>query len=358
LRKIVINGVIGYDITEQMVRNQLKYAGDDDVEFEISSPGGSVFEGLTIYNLIKNYKGKTSARITGLAASMASYIPLAADYVSIEENAVYMIHNPWSIIVGDYNELRKQADIMEGLANILADAYTKKTKKKKYEILELMSKESFFYGKEILENGFADELLNGGEEGETVVIKDKSLNLERAMESIKSMKAKMQAIEVEESEKIAAYFKPEQIKAENVKNPEYSGKNKNREVEMSDNLTLDKLKAEYPEIFNQVVEIGVNKERTRTKAHLKMGEATGNYKDMMSFIREGKDFDSEVQASYMSYSIESKKAEENAKKAAEVVEKSIDDVQANDTSDASAKTEEEIINESVQAILSLGKEAK
>src|SRR5690606_25812104 len=100
----------------------------------------------------KNYKGKKTAKIIGLAASMASYIPLAADKVIIEENAVYMIHNVWSVSAGDHNEMRKNADVLEGLTGLLADAYSKKTKIDKKDILKMMNNETWVFGSEIIEN--------------------------------------------------------------------------------------------------------------------------------------------------------------------------------------------------------------
>jgi len=80
-KQIEIDGEIGWDVSPSMVSKQLKEANGEDVEILFSSPGGFIDDGLAIFNMIHDYKGKTTAKIIGMAASMASYIPLAADRV-------------------------------------------------------------------------------------------------------------------------------------------------------------------------------------------------------------------------------------------------------------------------------------
>ncbi len=164
---IVIDGTIGKDywgddetiISASKVRNQLKEA-TGDITVEINSPGGSVMEGITIFNLLRDYdKGKVNVVITGMCASIATYISLAGDSVEVHDNSVYMIHNVSSFVVGDHHEMRKVADTVEGLTLLIAQKYVQKSKKSKSEILELLNQESWYYGKEIVQNGFADTLI-------------------------------------------------------------------------------------------------------------------------------------------------------------------------------------------------------
>ena len=92
----------------------------------VNSPGGSVYEGIAIFNLLRDFRrggGVVNAKIKGLAASMATYVAMAADSVSVEDNAVWMVHNPWNISVGDAREMRKEADILDGLAKIRSQHY-------------------------------------------------------------------------------------------------------------------------------------------------------------------------------------------------------------------------------------------
>jgi len=157
--KIVIDGVIGgWDVEAREVVEQLSQA-DGDITIEINSVGGSVIDGITIYNALKAYdKGSITVEIGAVAASIASYIALAGDRVVAHSNSVYMIHNAWLPAVGDFIELRKAADISEGLSSIIANAYVAKTKMGKSDALSLMAKETFYYGAEMLDAGFVDEI--------------------------------------------------------------------------------------------------------------------------------------------------------------------------------------------------------
>jgi len=159
MKTINIDGVIGWDVTAADIRVEFKAAGGDEIDLVISSPGGSVYEGLAIYNAIKDYRkqgGKVNARIVGLAASMATYVPLAADSITIEDNAIWMIHNPYSVCMGDQNDMNKEAEILSGIAVIMASAYSKKSGKTSEEIRQMMDEETYLFNGEIIENGFAD----------------------------------------------------------------------------------------------------------------------------------------------------------------------------------------------------------
>lgn len=163
MKTIVIDGVIGWDIFASDIRQQIRDAKGEDLTIEINSPGGMVTEGIAIYNAIKNAQGEKTTVITGLAASMGSYIALAANKVKAEANAIFMIHNAGMIAMGDHNALRKAADIAEGMSKILASAYVGKTGKDAEEIKAMMDSETFLYGSEIKEAGFADEIVGDAE---------------------------------------------------------------------------------------------------------------------------------------------------------------------------------------------------
>jgi ATP-dependent protease ClpP protease subunit len=164
--KIVLSGEIGWDIYPEEIREQLNRANGEDLDVHIASPGGGVMSGIEIFNMFRDYKrehpkSQIMATIKGMAASMASYIAMnpAFDLVLAEDNAVFMIHNAWGHTSGDYREMKTFADVLEGLTNIIGKAYTKKTKKKIKEIREMMDNESWFFGDEIVEAGFVDEMV-------------------------------------------------------------------------------------------------------------------------------------------------------------------------------------------------------
>ena len=98
---VTISGVIGFDVTPNSVRNQLKNV-KEDIIVEIGSPGGFVFDGLEIFNILRDFKGgKVETRLMGLAASMAAVIALAGDKVTAHDNAVFMIHNALNLVIGN-----------------------------------------------------------------------------------------------------------------------------------------------------------------------------------------------------------------------------------------------------------------
>lgn len=170
---INISGEIGWDVTPDEIKKQLDAAKGKDIDVHIASPGGFVFDGIEIFNAIRDYKkqypkSQMMATIKGLAASMASYLAVnpAFDLITAEDNAVFMIHNAWGGAVGDYREMKKSAEVLEGISDLLGQAYSKKTGKNKDEIKKAMDEESWYFGNEILESGFVDEMIKSPEKKE------------------------------------------------------------------------------------------------------------------------------------------------------------------------------------------------
>ena len=208
-KKITISGEIGWDYTSTSIRDSLREAKGGDIELEIASPGGDVFDGIEIYNAIRDYKrdnpkSQIMATLKGLVASMASYIASnpAIDLVAAEDNAVYMIHNPWMLAMGDYREMVKQSAFLEGLAGILASAYVERTGKKETEIRSLMDSETWLFGSEMKDAGFVDEMVASveGACGPDTDKKKKALALARG--SFDAMKRHAQ--EKTDAQKVAA----------------------------------------------------------------------------------------------------------------------------------------------------------
>ena len=150
--------------------------------------------------------GLGTTGITSFAASLASYIPLAGDTIKAYDNAVYMIHNAWLYTAGDYIELRKDADLLEGLSRITAKKYSSTSGKSLEDIIQLMNDTTYFFGDEILEAGFVDELIRSEEEGDSVSSKA------FAMESVKACVKTMQTMNQEDKQnEIAALLKVVEI---------------------------------------------------------------------------------------------------------------------------------------------------
>ncbi len=144
------------------------------INIRVNSPGGSVFDGTAIYNAIKQHKSKVIARVDGLAASIASVIVMAADEVRMAENAFLMIHDPWSIVIGNAQDMRDEADLLEKVGGTIAKAFTEKSGKEGAEILDLMAAETWFTAQEALDAGFIDSIYESKSEKAQAVLFDLS----------------------------------------------------------------------------------------------------------------------------------------------------------------------------------------
>jgi len=165
MNEIIIDGDIAwYDVSAEYVKNALK-GMSGDVTVRVNSPGGYVTEGFAIHNAIKDYsRGAVTVEIDGIAASIASYVVMAGDNIVVRENSVMMIHNAWLPAVGDHRALRKTADVAEGLTSIIAAAYIRRTGRDEKDVRAMMDEETFFYGPEIVDSGFADSTEDDGAE--------------------------------------------------------------------------------------------------------------------------------------------------------------------------------------------------
>lgn len=160
---------IGYDswsgdgVTAKRIAAALRSIGGADVTVNINSPGGDMFEGLAIYNLLREYKGAVTVKVLGLAASAASVIAMAGDEVQVARAGFLMIHNAWVLAVGNRNDLREVADTLEPFDRAMADIYSARTGEDHAAMQKLMDSETWLGGSEAIEKGFADALLGADE---------------------------------------------------------------------------------------------------------------------------------------------------------------------------------------------------
>lgn len=126
------------------------------VTVRLNTPGGSVDEGVAIYNAMKRHPGGVDTVVDSLAASMGSYLLQAGQTRTVAENAMVMIHDPWSIAIGNSSEFRKEADILDKYAGRMVPDYAKATGQSEDEIRALMADETWLAGQEIVDAGFAD----------------------------------------------------------------------------------------------------------------------------------------------------------------------------------------------------------
>lgn len=163
---INIYSVIGEDfwtgegMTPKIVNGVLRKNKGRAITVNINSPGGSFFDGVAIYNLLREHDGEINVRIVGIAASAASVIALAGDTVQIAESGFFMIHNAWNFLAGNRHQMREMADTLEQFDESMVGVYTKHTGMADSEIVTMMDKETWISGKDAVDMGFATGLLD------------------------------------------------------------------------------------------------------------------------------------------------------------------------------------------------------
>ncbi|PTQ12951.1 peptidase S14 [Sphingomonas oleivorans] len=131
----------------------------NQILLRINSPGGDVFEARAMMTALSEHKATVTAKIDGLAASAATALSLAADRVEIADGGFYMIHNAWTFMLGNADELRTTAGLLDKIDATLREGYAGKTGKTDAEIAAWMKAETWFSAQEAVENGFADAVL-------------------------------------------------------------------------------------------------------------------------------------------------------------------------------------------------------
>lgn len=172
MRKVFIKGAIisnddqwiydwlEWDATSpRSVQKQMENLNGEEIEVEINSGGGSVFDASEIYTSLKEYKGKVTSKIVGIAASAASVIAMASDRLLMAPTSQMMIHNASAYSNGDYRDMNHMADILKNVNQTVANAYKLKSGKSDEELLALMNAETWFTPQQALENNLIDEIM-------------------------------------------------------------------------------------------------------------------------------------------------------------------------------------------------------
>lgn len=163
ITELYLSGTIGkesmfYDsISSKSVRNALENA-KGDIHIFLNSGGGDVFEGIEIYNYLKNLNNKVTVEITALAASAASIIAMAADNIIIDLGANIMIHEASTLAYGNKSDIKKTLNALESIDKSLIDIYVDRTNLSPDLIEKYLKEETWFNANKSLELGFADEI--------------------------------------------------------------------------------------------------------------------------------------------------------------------------------------------------------
>ena len=156
--ELLIYDVIGdwQGLSAKELVSELKAITSDEITVRINSPGGSVFDGIAIYNALRYHDAVINVRIEGLAASIASVIAMAGDRITMAENSLMMIHNLLGWVGGEAEDMRRTADMLDKATEAIALAYSGKSGQPVADITPLMASETWMTAKEAQEHGFVD----------------------------------------------------------------------------------------------------------------------------------------------------------------------------------------------------------
>jgi ATP-dependent Clp endopeptidase proteolytic subunit ClpP len=149
-----------WGITASDLIRDLAGVSASTITLRVNSPGGDVFDGIAIYNAIRNHPAVVTVQVDGLAASIASIIAMAGDEITIAKNAFFMIHNAWAGAVGGAEEMRKMADVLDKIDTTLVKTYADRTGQTQRAIRQMMAGETWLTAEEAVELGMADRLID------------------------------------------------------------------------------------------------------------------------------------------------------------------------------------------------------
>jgi len=149
-------GFWGTDAKTFIAQLDTAAASATEVIVAVNSPGGDVFDAFAIYNALRRHAGKVTARVDGVAASAAGLVVMAGDQVVMPENAMLMIHNPWTIALGSAADLRSTADMMDKARDGILAAYRRKSGQTDEQLTAMMDAETWLTALEAQSLGFCD----------------------------------------------------------------------------------------------------------------------------------------------------------------------------------------------------------
>ena len=237
--ELIVYGDIGEDewfdeVTSKKVITDLNDLDVDNINVYINSNGGTVTTALAINNVLKRHKAKKTAYIDGIAASSATILTSACDIVKMPKNALFMVHNPWTISIGDKNDFNKTIDTLDKVKDSILESYITKTGQKKEILSKLMDAETWMNAEEALKYGFIDEIVDEKIEKEQI---ENKLILNGIV------------------------FNMSRFNNFNFNNKKIENYIENEE----ETMTKDEIMAKFPEIYEEIVNEGRVAERNRIK---------------------------------------------------------------------------------------------
>lgn len=239
----------GDEVTSQQFARDMMALRGKNVKVRINSPGGNVFTGLAMHSIIKQHDKTVTVYIDGLAASAASVVAMAGDEVVMPAGSMMMIHNPWTIAVGESKDFRKLADDLDKIRDSLMTAYEEKTGMSREDLTTLMDEETWLSAAQAKEYGFADTVESELQVAASIGDGRMTVNgVSFSMDRFKTLPAALVAAANKQSNQ-----------------PEPAGIQTASRTE--DVMDLEKIKAQHPDLYKQIMDAGrdegVKQERQR-----------------------------------------------------------------------------------------------
>ena len=250
---------LGMEATSpKRVSDEIAKAGKQDLEIEINSGGGSVFDASEIYTALKSYPGNVTVKIVGIAASAASVIAMAGNKVMMSPTAQMMIHNASTYMSGDYRDMDHASNFLKNTNQTIANAYSLKSGKPYEELLSMMDDETWLNAEQAKEQNLIDEIMFQDEIKFVASADEGGLLPQQVIDKIRN--------------EFLANAPQNQVDENPVDNIDTNNQKEDKKI-----MNLEQLKNDYPELYQQVknegYEAGVQAENARIKAIDELGVA-------------------------------------------------------------------------------------
>jgi ATP-dependent Clp protease protease subunit len=153
----------GTGITAKRISGALRNIGARDIQVNVNSPGGDFFEGVAIYNLLREHKAKVTVNVMGLAASAASVVAMAGDEILMGDGAFLMIHNAWAVAIGNRHDMTATAAVLAPFDAAMAKVYSQRTGISEADAAAMMDKEMWIGSDQAVADGFATGLIDSAQ---------------------------------------------------------------------------------------------------------------------------------------------------------------------------------------------------
>jgi ATP-dependent protease ClpP protease subunit len=316
MKTISLNGIFGWEITAQNFKAKIKEDSKEKLRILLNSPGGDPYEAFEMYNIVKAYKGEVEIVIGAMAASAASYFAMSVPLENRKgfKNSSAMIHEAQAGARGKAKDLKVLASVMEGVNNILAEAYAEGMRGDKEDIFKKMDATHYMTGwEQLVDNNFISDIIDAKDieipdepvEQEVMIMFMSALEKTPDVNNIKALVDIATAkVDMNMYTKIAALLKPESqpevipvvdnITTEEKMNlQEFLKANPEAKAEYDDNLlsAIEKGRAENVNVQAKIAKILTLEGVTispEAKAAIDGSMAIEDYKDSIILAQKNK----------------------------------------------------------------------